>query len=132
MYHHERSLVKQLSNKPFALVGVNSDPDREKLKEVLKEKNLTWRNFWEGEEGIDGPIATRWNVRGWPTIYVLDQDGVIRYKGVRGASLDRAIETLLAEMGHEVKIENEQPDRETIMRDLGIKPDKSNGGGEDD
>ena len=32
MYPHERSLVKRLENKPFALLGVNSDRDREALK----------------------------------------------------------------------------------------------------
>ncbi len=98
MYPHERSLVKRLANKPFALIGVNSDRDREALKEVLKRKNLTWRSFWNGPQATRGPISSRWNVTGWPTIYVLDHKGVIRYKGVRGKAMDEAVDTLLAEM----------------------------------
>ena len=35
MYPHERSLVKRLEGQPFALIGVNSDRDREALKAVL-------------------------------------------------------------------------------------------------
>ena len=31
MYPHERSLVKRLENEPFALIGVNSDTDLERL-----------------------------------------------------------------------------------------------------
>jgi hypothetical protein len=107
MYPHERSLVKQLSNKKFALIGVNSDKDREKLKEVLEEKNISWRSFWNGGS-TSGPISTRWNVRGWPTIYVLDANGVIRFKNVRGAQMDRAIETLLEELGEPVSITHEE------------------------
>jgi hypothetical protein len=37
-------------------------------------------------------------VRGWPTIYVLDANGVIRYKNVREEKMDEAVDTLLAEM----------------------------------
>ena len=112
MYPHERSLVKQLAGKPFALIGVNSDKDREALKEVIKEKNITWRSFWNGEEGTRGPISTKWNVRGWPTIYVLDAEGVVRYKNVRGDDMDRAVETLLAEVGHELTISHEEEEEE--------------------
>ena len=32
MYPHERSLVKEMENKPFVLLGVNSDTDRAKIK----------------------------------------------------------------------------------------------------
>ena len=98
MYPHERSLVKRLADKPFAIIGVNSDKDREKLKGTIEEENITWRSFWNGPEGTSGPISTRWNVTGWPTIYVIDHEGVIRYKNVRGDDLDVAIDTLLAEM----------------------------------
>jgi hypothetical protein len=32
MYAHERSLVKRLEDKPFALLGINSDIDKDALK----------------------------------------------------------------------------------------------------
>ena len=80
MYPHERSLVKKMENKPFALIGVNSDPDREALKEVLKKEQITWRSFWNGPEGTRGPISTNWKVHGWPTLYMIDARGTIRYK----------------------------------------------------
>ena len=88
MYPHERSLVKKFANKPFALVGINSDPDLDALKPVLAKENITWRSFWNGPEGTRGPISTKWNVRGWPTIYLIDHKGVIRSKG---HSLDDAL-----------------------------------------
>jgi hypothetical protein len=97
MYPHERSLVKRLANEPFALIGVNSDSDREALKKVIEKEGITWRSFWDGGS-TDGPISTRWNVQGWPTIYVLDAEGKIRYRDVRGEAMDKAVDELLAEM----------------------------------
>ena len=101
MYPHERSLVKRLEGKPFALLGINSDPDKVKLKEAMEKEEITWRSWWDKTTG--GPIAASWNVHAWPTTYVLDHKGVIRYKGVRGEAMDKAVDTLLAKMG--VKIE---------------------------
>jgi hypothetical protein len=98
MYPHERSLVKRLAGEPFALIGVNSDKDLEGLQDVLVEENITWRSFWNGPDGTGGPISTQWNVRGWPTIYVLDHKGKIRFKNVRGPDMDKAVDQLLAEM----------------------------------
>ena len=95
MYPHERSLVEKNAGKPFVILGVNSDP-KEKLQQIMENKTVTWRSFWDGGN-TRGPIATRWNVSGWPTIYVLDHEGVIRFKGVRGKDLDDAIDTLLKE-----------------------------------
>jgi hypothetical protein len=97
MYPHERSLVKRLAGQPFALLGINSDRDREALKKVMKKQGITWRSFWNGG-GTGGPISSAWNVRAWPTIYVLDHKGVIRYKNVRGERMDEAVDALLAEM----------------------------------
>jgi hypothetical protein len=96
MYPHERSLVEKLKDKPFAIIGVNSDRDREKLKKVVEEKKLTWRSFWDGGD-TTGPIASAWNVTYWPTVFLLDHAGVIRYKDVSGKDLDAAIEKLVDE-----------------------------------
>ena len=100
MYPHERSLVKKLSDKPFVLLGVNSDVDLEKLKPTLKEEEITWRSFWNGKAGTRGPISTEWNIRGWPTLFVIDHKGVIRHKWLgspQGNILDEAIEKLVKE-----------------------------------
>jgi hypothetical protein len=98
MYPHERSLVKRLEGKPFALIGINSDTDKDKLKERMTKEQITWRSFWNGPKGPDGPISHAWNVRGWPTIYVLDAKGTIRFKNVRGEAMDKAVDELMKEV----------------------------------
>jgi len=100
MYPHERSLVKKLADKPFALIGVNSDRDLNTLKPRLQEEQITWRSFWCGPQGTGGAIPADWGVRGWPTLYVIDHKGVIRHKWVGSPGdkvLDDAIEKLVAE-----------------------------------
>ena len=104
MYPHERSLIKQLAGKPFAVIGVNSDPDLEKLREIVKKKKLTWRSF-QNEEGADGKISEEWGIKGWPTMFVIDAKGVIRWSG-HGGDFDSVIEEALGEMGHEVSIKS--------------------------
>ena len=98
MYPHERSLVKRMQNKPFTLLGINSDP-KERLNETITKEHMSWRSWSDGS--TDGPISTAWNVESWPTIFVLDAKGVIRYKDVRGEQLDHAVNTLLKQMGVE-------------------------------
>jgi hypothetical protein len=98
MYPHERSLVKRLEGKPFALLGINSDK-KDRLRQALKKENITWRSWWDGGS-TDGPIAKAWNIKGWPTIYVLDHKGVIRYRDVREHALDEAVDALLKELGN--------------------------------
>ena len=48
MYPHERSLVKRLAGKPFALLGINSDSDKDDLKKVMEKEQITWRSWWNG------------------------------------------------------------------------------------
>src|SRR6516164_4959051 len=107
MYPHERSLVKKLADKPFALVGVNSDKDLDELKKVLEEEKITWRSFWNGKDGTRGPISTDWHVQGWPTLVIIDHKGVIRHKYLGSPreekTLDDAIEKLVAEAENDSK-----------------------------
>lgn len=100
MYPHERSLVEKLKDEPFAIIGVNSDEDLEELAEAVEKENITWRSFWNGPLGTAGPISTKWNVQGWPTMYLIDAKGVIRYHWLGSPGndvLDKAIDELLIE-----------------------------------
>lgn len=96
MLPHEKTLVKRLEKEPFALIGINSDGPADKVRSILKEHQITWRQAIDGS--TSGPLATRWNVQGWPTIYVVDAKGVIRFKDVREEEMDKAVDALLAEM----------------------------------
>jgi peroxiredoxin len=96
MYPHERSLVKKLADAPFVIIGVNSDDSAETLRAAKEREDITWRSFFDGG-GTDGPIATKWGVRGWPTVYVIDHEGVIRSTNGRGDALDTALDKLIPE-----------------------------------
>jgi thiol-disulfide isomerase/thioredoxin len=104
MVPHERKLVEQMKNQPFVLIGVNGDSDRNQAKQMAATEAMTWRSFWNGPRGKEGPISDAWNVRGWPTVYLLDPKGVIRlkfegYGGKRTDSLlDGAVTQLVKEL----------------------------------
>ncbi len=89
--------MKRLTDKPFALLGINSDEDREQLKKTLKEQKINWRSWWDDGD-INGPIHTRWAIEQRPAIYVLDGKGVIRHKDITKEELDRAVDGLLKEL----------------------------------
>ncbi|MBX6312188.1 MAG: TlpA family protein disulfide reductase [Isosphaeraceae bacterium] len=106
--------MKTLEEKPFALLGINSDRDKTKLKERMKEEHITWRSWWDNGD-TNGPIASQWNVKGWPTIYILDEKGIIRYKSLGGdeAAIDATLRDLLSKLGHPIEFEGkaEKPER---------------------
>ena len=102
MYPHERSLVMRLQGKPFALLGINSDKNLNQLHAAMTQERITWRSWWDGGS-TGGPIATMFGVRSWPTIFVLDHKGVIRYKNVRGEALDQAVDSLLEERSSDAR-----------------------------
>jgi thiol-disulfide isomerase/thioredoxin len=96
MVPHEKKLVERMRGKPFVLVGVNGDDDKEKAKEAARKHGMSWPSFWDAAERRDGPITKAWNVHAWPTIYVLDADGVIRYTGHSDAKLDELVDEFVA------------------------------------
>jgi len=93
----ERELVERYKGRPFALVGVNSDPDKKQLRSALEAHPVPWRSFWCGEKGPLGPIPRSWNVNSWPTVYLIDHAGMIRAKHLDFKALPAMIEELVAE-----------------------------------
>jgi hypothetical protein len=66
-----------------------------KVKEVMDKEKLNWRSFVDR-----GAIAEKWKPAGTPAFYILDPQGVIRYKwaGAPGAkALDAALEKTIRE-----------------------------------
>ena len=102
MYPYGRSLVKKFEGKPFAIVGVNTDSNRERVKDVIAKEKLTWRSFWDGGSP-EGPIALRWNVTAYPTIYLIDHKGMIIQRIGWYKEADDVIEQKVKEAEAELK-----------------------------
>jgi thiol-disulfide isomerase/thioredoxin len=96
MIPHERKMVKKHKDDPFALISVSADEKKATLADFLKDNEMPWDHWWDG---VDGKIVKGWHVQAFPTIYILDVKGAIRYKfiGARSNELDEAVEKLLAE-----------------------------------
>jgi thiol-disulfide isomerase/thioredoxin len=94
MIPHERELVKRLKDKPFVLVSISGDDKKEALTTFLKTNDMPWTHWWGGR----GPLMTQLDIQYFPTIFVLDARGVIRYKNVRNDAMEEAVDVLLTEM----------------------------------
>lgn len=97
MLPSEREMVQRLKDKPFTLLGINSDSSRSALEKTIKDERITWPNIYDGVAG-EGGIAKQWNVYSWPTLYILDHEGVIRYKGLGENDIGPAVDELLRNM----------------------------------
>ncbi len=105
-YPYHRFAMDQYKDDPVVFLGVNSDADPETiLASKARGEAPDYRTWWDGHSQPDaeivateGPIATAWEVRGWPAIYVLDQDGVILHINKRGGELIAALDKMVLDI----------------------------------
>ena len=95
MIPQQTEIVERLKDEPFAMVSVSCDRDPETLSAFLEQQAMPWDHWWVG---MESDFAKTLNVSSFPTIYVLDGEGTIRYKNPREEELDAAIDTLLEEL----------------------------------
>ena len=95
MIPHEREMVERLKDKPFALISISADEELDTLKDFLKEEKMPWTHWWNGAQG---KIINTLNINHYPTIFVLDQKGIIRFKEIRDEALEKAVNSLLKEV----------------------------------
>ena len=87
-----------MKDRPFALIGVNVSPfETKNLKERMDKEKMSWRSF-----AHQAAINAQWNPS-TPSYYVLDPEGVIRYKWV-GAPGEKAIDTALEKLISEAEV----------------------------
>ena len=95
MIPHHVEMSERLKDKPFALLSVSCDRDKETLETFLKETAMPWDHWWVAP---DSEFKKALNISSFPTIYVLDGNGVIRHKNIKDEPLEEAVEALLAEI----------------------------------
>ncbi len=94
MIPHERDMVKHFEGKKFKLVSVSADAKKETLTKFLEKEEMPWTHWWNGAKG---GLVEEYQVRFYPTVYIIDGKGVIRAKHLRGDDLEKFVDKLLAE-----------------------------------
>lgn len=95
MLPHERELMEHYAGKPFTILGINVDDTVAELKKAMKKEKITWPTIHDGGAQTS-VIARKWRVQSFPTIYVVDHEGVIRYKDVPPFQLESVVAELVA------------------------------------
>ena len=89
------ALYNEYHDKGLNIVGVSLDRKAEDWKKAIEDDNLTWNHvsnlkFWQD------PIAVTYNIRSIPATYLLDAEGKIIAKDLRGEALRAKVEELLS------------------------------------
>lgn len=79
--HHENG---------FEIIGISLDQDKAKLEAFIKENKMPWQQFFDGQ-GWKNKLSTQYGVNSIPATYLLDGEGTIIGKNLRGDALETAV-----------------------------------------
>lgn len=89
-------MYNQYHDKGLEIVGISLDKQGQKDRwlKAIKDDNLTWHHV-SNLNYFSDPVARLYNIRSIPATYILDEDGKIVAKNLRGARLEAKIKELL-------------------------------------
>lgn len=90
------AMYNELHDKGLNIIGVSLDKDDAKWKGAIEKDNLTWQHI-SNLQGWDEPIAVQYGVTSIPATVILDKNGVIVARNLRGEELKAKVKELLAE-----------------------------------
>ena len=96
----ERDLAAHYKDKPFTLLGVDCRDTPEAGRKVVETNGITWPNFHDNDpDGHgEGPIVASYHVGHYPSMFVIDAQGIIRHRDAgMGQSLIELLDPLIAE-----------------------------------
>lgn len=86
-------LYNKYKDKGFDILGVSLDTKKEKWVEAIKKDNLTWHHISD-LKGWSSQLSKPYGVRGIPYTVLVDKEGKIIGKRLRGASLEAKLKEL--------------------------------------
>jgi peroxiredoxin len=79
----------------FEILGISLDKEEEALRRFITERKMTWQQYFDGKVW-ENKLAQKYGVMGIPATYLLDGNGVIIGKDLRGDELEKAVALALA------------------------------------
>jgi thiol-disulfide isomerase/thioredoxin len=82
-------------DKGFEIIGISLDQDQAKLTNFTKSMNITWPQFFDGK-GWQNKLVAKYGIESIPATFLLDGQGKIIGKDLRGEELQAAVAGALA------------------------------------
>ena len=88
-------LYKKYNSSGLQIIGVSLDRTKEQWEKAISDDNLPWihvsnLNFW------NDPIARQYSIRAIPQSFLLDENGYVIAKNLRGLNLEEKVELALS------------------------------------
>ena len=84
---------EKYKDQKFQIIGISLDGSKQPLETFIERENLAWIHYWDQSQ----KITDQYGVRGIPSIFLIDGEGVIRQTNLRGHSLETAVAELVGE-----------------------------------
>lgn len=88
------SVYEKYHDKGLNVIGVSLDRSAEAWKKAILDDGLDWQQI-SNVAYFDDPIAKMYNVKAIPAAFLLDENGVIVAKNLRGPALEAKVSELL-------------------------------------
>jgi peroxiredoxin len=91
-----KKVYSEFHGKGFEIIGISLDNSEAKFKSYIEQQNLSWPQVYDGKGWMSG-IGRMYAVSSIPATFLLDREGKIRYKNLRGEQLQAAVAELVAQ-----------------------------------
>ena len=88
-----RDVYSEYSDQGFEIVGVSLDRVKVNWEKAVEVDNINWIQVSD-LQGVDSEIATKYGVYVTPTTFLIDPDGKILAKNLKGEELNNVLEEL--------------------------------------
>jgi len=91
-----KKVYNEFHGKGFEILGISLDDSRVKFRSYVDEQDISWPQIFDGK-GWNSEAGKLYAVNSIPATFILDRNGKIRYRNMRGDDLYEAVKTLIAE-----------------------------------
>lgn len=88
-----KAAFDKYAEKGFGIVGISLDNDENAWKQSIKDMNMTWTHMSD-LKGVDCEAALLYGIQSIPYTLLIDQDGTILARNIRGEAFEKKLEEL--------------------------------------
>ena len=87
-----KAAYKKFKSKGFEIVSVSVDDEADAWVKAVKDNGMNWVQLWNGTEDMENSAAMQYVVTAIPSTFLIDADGTIIGRNLRGSELEEALE----------------------------------------